>query len=259
MDNKIICAFKISNPFDFFEKNQDNIYIFKTIGLREFVEEDDIGQQLKNLQLNYKFNVNETIIFRSYYSSVILLYVPMTNELYCFRFEQPVLSIFILVDNIVLFYLKNNVQIVNIKNLTTRLYRIDALTLQMIYTLSKKFIKDKNKIKIILEDYVLELKKPPITYDKQKLPDNYFINLNINTKCERVWSTFVLQKESCYCISVVTNTRHFKYVIHINENEEKILSLPELIDFMHNSFYSPLKYKTFLCSEKDGNVIQTKQ
>lgn len=258
MDNKISSSSKITDPTVFFEKNQNNIYIHRTSGLREFDEEDDLGQQLKNLQLTYKFNVNETIIFRSYYSYVILIYIPMNDDLYCFRFEQPVLSIFILFDNIILFYLKDSVQIVNIKDLTTKLYKIDILTLKMIYTLSKTFIKDKNKIKIELEDYCIELKNPPINYLKNKLPQNYFINLKIGTECERIWSTFVLQKETCYCISIITDTRHFKYVIHLNDNEEKILSLPELIEFLHESFYSPLKYKTFLYSENNVSDSKTR-
>lgn len=256
MDNKISSAFKIVNPFAFFEENQDNIYIYKTIGIREFDEEDDLGQQLNNLQLTYKFNVNEIIIFRSYYSYVVLVYVPMNNDLFCFRFEQPILNIFILLDNIILFYFKDYVQIVNVKDLMTKLYRIGTLTLPNIFTLSKTFIKDKNKIKIELDNYSIELSKPLINYVKNKLPLNCFINQKIKTDCERIWSTFVLQKELCYCISVITDTRHFKYIITINDNEEKIFTLPELIEFLHDSFYSPLKYKTFLYS--GNNVSDSK-
>lgn len=254
MENLLKVVYKIEDPEDFFEKNQDTIYIFKTIGLREFENEDDIGKQIQNLDMNHKFNVNELIIFRTFYSHIILAYVPMNGELFCFLFTEPVLNSFIMIDNIILFYLKNGVQAVDIKNYKTKLYNLNNFSLEKIFYISENFMKEKieNKTPFELNDFTLCLKKQNINnYLNKQYNCNLFVDRKIKINCEKILSTFVIENDLCYCISVINETRQFKYVINLSGEEQKIFSLKEFIDFLIDTFYSPLKYKTLIYSGDD--------
>lgn len=245
-DNYIISFSNINDVDNFFEKNQNNIYIFKTIGLRELEEEDEIGIQIKRLQLEYKFNINETIIFKSFYTRIIFIYIPMVKKIYYFRFMNPILNIFILVDNIILFYLYQTVQVVDIKSYKTKTYKIEKFSLEMISDITLRFLKEEDKLSLnidVIQTSNLILKNAPI---KNNIMNSIIIKEKpIN--CERLWSTFVLQTETCYCISnIESEIRIFKYIIILKDNEQKILNLIELLTFLNESFYSPLKYITFL-------------
>jgi hypothetical protein len=244
----IVTSGKIKDVDKFFEKNQNSIYIFKTIGIREFEEDDEIGLQIKKLQLEYKFNINEIILFKTFYTRIIFIYVPMTKELYYFQFVNPILNAFILVDNIILFYLYKTIQIVDIKYYITKIYKIEKFSLEMISDLTMKFLKEEEKDKIKLT--ISNIDSSDLILQTAPIKNNITNSIVIKKKaiqCEKLWSTFVLQTESCYCISnIESEVRIFKYIIILNDNEEKLLNLIELLTFLDESFYSPLKYITFL-------------
>lgn len=248
-ENYIITSNKIKDVDQFFEKNQNNIYIFKTIGIREFEEEDEIGLQLKKVQLEYKFNINEIILFKTFYTRIIFIYIPMMKELYFFQFMNSILNIFILVDNIILFYLSGTIQVVDIKTYKTKIYNIKRFSLEIISDLTIKFLNEDNKIALSID----KINSSNISLKSQPIKSNITNSIVIKEEtisCEKLWSNFVLQTESCYCISNIDNNKRiFKYIIILNNNEEKIFTLVELLNFLDESFYSPLKYITFLYNE----------
>lgn len=242
MEGNILIT-KIDDVDSFFETNQNNIYIFKTLGIRSFDNEDDIGKQLQTLQLEYKFNVNEVIIFRTFYSSVILLYIPMECVLFYIRFEKPVINCFILIDNILIIYLEHEIRVINIKDLTTKALGIDKLTIELISKISLEFIKAPDKDQLSLTQVDELILKAPSNFTNSN--NNIILKTGVKA-CERIWSVFILQTEPCYCISYVDKTRFFKYIINVNLEEDREFTLVELINFLQERFYSPLKYMTLL-------------
>lgn len=170
----------------------------------------------------------------------------MLQELYYFKFMDPILNAFILVDNIILFYLHKNIQVVDIKSYSTKIYSIEKFSLEMISDLTIKFLEEKDKMPLTInkiESSDIVLQTAPI----KNVISNSIIIKKKAIKCERIWSTFVLQSESCYCISdIESENRVFKYIIILKNNEEKIFNLIELLAFLDETFYSPLKYITFL-------------
>lgn len=237
---------KISDRDEFFKKNENNIYLFKTIGLQDF-EEDDIGIQINNLNLEHKFSVNELMVFRTFNSKCLILYLPMEDVVYCIKFKERVLNSFVLFTNIIMLYIKNSFQIIDIKNFKTKCYHIHSFSLELLYSYSEYFLNDERDKEDMNIDEInnIVFKTPTLS----NIVNNSISINNEILKCEKIWSTFVIQKENCYCISVIEdNIRTFKYILSFENKTRQILTLYEFINFINESFYYPLKERTFLCN-----------
>lgn len=247
----LIC--KINDPLVMFEMNKNNIYLLFNIGNKKIQEEDDeIGRQITNLKtINYKFNINEIFIFRTFLDNMALIYKIMENELYVLNSTKKILNIVSYVDNyIIVFYEKNIMEVIYLKNF--KYIVIHRNTYHPEDYLSLLF-------KIIEENLLQETKKvreniKPMLLASSKVQDSMTntvdININknnLNIIAERIWHIFALQENTCYCFSIIeNNTRIFKYLVNINKENILFDSIFELITFLNKEFYEPIKLCSYL-------------
>lgn len=248
----LIC--KINDPIAMIEMNKNNMYLLFNIGNKKIHEEDDeIGRQLANLKtVNYKFNINEIFIFRTFLDNMAIIYKIMENELYILNSTKKILSIVSYIDNyIIIFYENNIMEVIYLKNF--KYIEIHRNTHHPEDYLSLLF-------KIIEEDLLQETKKVrtninPMLLASSKvqdfLPSKVDITVNkdsLNIIAERIWHIFALQEENTsLCFSVIeNNTRIFKYLVNINKENILFENIFELITFLNTEFYEKIKLCSYL-------------
>lgn len=245
---------QINKIFEFLNINNNNLYIFNSLGIRDFGIKDDIETKLQNLKLQYKFNVNETLIIRSFDSKIIMLYIIMDNKFYIIKANDIIINIKILIDNYMILFFKNNyIEIINYKNFNSVIFIKETNDLDALFKLSiaiideeKKYFINKQKVLYNVKPMELLTLKNNIGINTQQTIENE----NEEFICERVWSTFVIQKEPCICYSIIENNKRlFKYIIHIDNKKIIFNNIFDFIKFLLNNFFKPLKLCTFLTTE----------
>lgn len=247
----LIC--EISKPDDMLEMNINNIYLLFNIGLKHLMDnEDDIGEQIKNLKtIEYKFNVNEIFVFRTFLNNKVILYKPMENQLYILNSTTKIINVVSYIDNyIVVFYENNMMEIINYKDFSFILIQRNTYSPEDYISLSIKVIeedllKDKKTVKKNIKPILLPSSK---IVNKESITIDIPIDTNcLNIICERIWCLFALQEKTCYCYSIIENNqRLFKYLTNINNKNIIFDNIFELITFLKKEFYEPLKLCSFL-------------
>lgn len=247
----LIC--KISNPEKMFEMNINNIYLLSNIGIKNYDnEDDDIGIQIKNLKtIEYKFNINEVFIFRTFLDTKIILYLIMEDEMYILNSKKKIINALIYIDNyLIVFFENNEIEIINYRKFKyLRLIRNTEI-LDDYLSLLIKVIEEN----LVIEDMNIKENVKPITLPRSKVITKQpnFTNLNLSNDtlhlmCERIWAVFPLQEDSCYCFSVIKNgNRLFHYLIKINNKKIVFDNILSLIQFLKKEFYEPIKLCSYL-------------
>lgn len=246
----LVC--KISNPEKMFEININNIYLLSNIGIKNYDDNDDIGVQIKNLKtVEYKFNINEVFIFRTFLDRKIILYLIMEDEMYILNSQKKIINAVIYIDNyLIVFFENNEIEIINYRKFKYLRLIKNTVNLEDYLSLLIKVIEEN----LVTEDMNIKENVKPITLPHSKViaEQSSFTNINLNTDtlhliCERIWSIFSLQKESCYCFSIIKNeNRLFQYLININNQKIIFDNILNLIKFLKKEFYEPIKLCSYL-------------
>lgn len=264
---KITQIIHIKKITQFLKYNLHNLYLDYTIGLRNYnVEEDQIGLSIKKLSLPYKFNINETFIFRSFDNTIILVYIIMENKFYIIKTSQPIIKVYILLDNyLCILYNNKNIEILNYKTFNSITCILSSINIEKLYYISICLYKNphvfQNEIKIDVSSQS-EIQLPILSnnintsvFPQVTIPSSSNSNTNTDSFiCEKIWSIYNLQTndKTCYCFSIIEqNKRCFKYFINLNQNEQIIFdNILKLIYFLLDKFYTPIKQCTFLTKEE---------
>lgn len=257
MSSNIISITKIKDPTKFFKNNLNSIYVLTSFGTRNFQNDDEIGMQIKNLKsLNHVFNINETIIFRTFSNNQIIIYELFENRMHIIKTKLSIVNAFLIIDNYVLLKYQNfkELEILNYKDfkslITLSLDTEKILLLQNIFDLVFQIILEHESSFISFnsiekKDFlILETSKVKETSLQNttgyKLSDNKFV-------CEKIWGIFNLNKEPCYVYSVIENQKRiFKYYININKEIKFFDNIFDLITFLQKNFYKIVKECTLL-------------
>lgn len=252
--------YKIEDPKKFFKSNLNSMYLLNSFGLRKFNEDDDIGIQIKNLKcLNYIFNVNEILIFRTFLNNQIIIYELLENRLHIIKTNLNIVNVYLTIENYILLKYDNfeELEILNYKNLKSvvlkNLSKDFVLLYEYLFDLIFQVIKEPSLfVKHIEVKKENNLTLPVSTVIKNK-------NKNINTlmeavmfennmlSCEKIWGIFVLQTESCYSYSIIENNKRiFKYYTIINNKKKYFESILDMIIFLQKNFYHIIKECCFL-------------
>lgn len=235
----------IKNNEDFIEKNQDKIFLYNCLGNRDFDnQEDDIGQQIKLLQIKYKFNINEVFIFRTNELNKIIIYSLYENKIYMITTNEKIISShFFIVDYLVLIFENDKYNIIDIKNMHSWVFmgeqnQKDNNILDKIKGITQLCIKlksDKITEPIIhkIEDENMLEELESLNYVKK----NMFYNVsNKKIQMSNIWSNFILDTKNCICYS--DNNGFIKYYIYIKQEELFFNNLSEFIHFLFKEFYT---------------------
>lgn len=248
---KLIC--KINDPLTMLEINKNNIYLLFNIGNKKIQEEDDeIGKQITNLKtINYKFNVNEIFIFRTFLDNMVLIYKIMENELYILNSTKTIFNVVSYIDNyIIIFYEKNIMEIINLKNfkyieIHRNTYHPEDYISLLFKSIEEDLLQEQKKVRENIKPIVLassKVKKSCTSTIEIEMDKN-----NLNIIAERIWTIFALQENTCYCFSIIENNiRLFKYLVNINKENIIFDSIFELITFLNKEFYEPIKLCSYL-------------
>lgn len=242
MQSQIAGVYRINDPASFFKKNENLMYISFTIGFRDLkIEEDDIGTQLQRVQLNHKFNINETICFRTFFSCVAFVYYPMLDKLFGIHFKVPIVNIKVVLDNSVVFILeKKQVEFVSFRSLESKCYLIDHLNDDKLFQTGLTFMGDRNKKKVSLKFDFIDLNHGYFVEPKHVCQSTPRI------LSERCWAVFRLQTKNSMTLSKFINgAPSFIYKIHFDQNEERYFTLSKLIQFLQDEFYQPIRVISF--------------
>lgn len=246
----LVC--KVSNPEKMFEMNINNIYLLSNIGIKNYDDNDDIGVQIKNLKtVEYKFNINEVFIFRTFLDKKIILYLIMEDEMYILNSKKKIINALIYIDNyLIVFFENNEIEIINYRKFKYLRLIKNTVNLDDYLSLLIKVIEEN----LVTEDMNVRENVKPIVLPHSKVitEQSNFTNININADslqliCERIWTIFPLQKESCYCFSIIKNeNRLFQYLININKQKIIFDNILNLIKFLKKEFYEPIKLCSYL-------------
>lgn len=247
----LIC--KISNPEKMLEMNINNIYLLSNIGIKKYDDNDDIGIQIKNLKtVEYKFNINEVFIFRTFLDTKIILYLIMEDEMYILNSRKKIINAVIYIDNyLIVFFENNEIEIINYRKFKYLKLVKNTVNLDDYLSLLIKVIEEN----LVTEDMNVRTNVKPIALPHSKVniqhsPSFTNINMDIDSLqiiCERIWTVFSLQEESCYCFSIIKDeNRLFQYLININKQKIIFDNIFNLVKFLKKEFYEPIKLCSYL-------------
>lgn len=225
---------KIKNPKSFLEKNEQNVYIFKTIGLRKFEEfHNDTEIQLDKFVCKNKFNINEIITLKTDNEKILLFYCVFDNILHFFQFENEVKNTYILFDGIITLFFKEKIIVIDLlQNLMNEFdFEIKNFKIETVLEYNMKFLQCKENKKIT------EIETEPILTSPLTKVGQL-----------KIWSRFYLLTENDICVCESKNTKKgvkFNYVIKL-QNQKIELNLSEVISLMNNTFYDRIKERVIV-------------
>lgn len=240
----ILRMVKYDQPLDIIKQYQNSIFILSSLGLREELNKDDIDFQIINMtRFKYKFNINETLVFRlKQKTNIILIYFLYTNTLIGIETTQIVFNGLFYIDNyLFLFFDKKKIEIINFKIK-------DKIT-------SLPISRKTNNIKDFLQLSCYLYNQDDLFIIEHKLKKENFIDLGHYSLDEypiseqenilfgtNIISSFIIHKKESFCIERIHNNKIFYvYYVEINDHILFFKNVLELIRFINEHFFQPLK------------------
>lgn len=243
---------KISNPLNYLEKYQNQLYLSNNIGKYEDKFNDELHQKIKNLKtIKFNININESFILRDKYDNkIFFLYNLFDCNLLYFDFNLTIFDVKILLNNYLIVITKNNNYYINIKDLTWTKDEKEII-FDDIYKKIKKIIKNN----MFNKTFNIKEKMPDINLDENKIQEKDLQNIqikisDININFNKLWNIFsICDNESNYCLSKhINNKEYIFYIINFTETP-LVLSLSNLIKYLDEIFFVPFKECCFFLSE----------
>lgn len=255
MDNQSnIQIIDIDDPIEYLTQNEECLYIYRTIGMERVreMEKDFIRKQIDTLALNYEFNINETIFFRTFDPSIILVYILMEQKLYLIESTKPIMNMFVLIDGYFILLFEHTIEVINIREMTTNVFVVPLKKhIELLWEYQKLAIEQNGKpVSISQNKNLFELSKDICGFNYNQL-----VIKNKLYDIERIWSIFTLQTKICSTYSVIENNkRFFKYSISLDTQDDLQASLIELIEFMNINFYQQIRDRVLISKDIIQNI-----